>query len=863
MADRALRFDLVGRDKSLGRTLKKGERDTERFRQRISGVGAAAGGAVVAGLAILGAGALKLASEFDDAYDTIRVATGKTGRSLDNLKKDFRAVVRDVPADFGDASTAVAELNRRTGQTGKPLQGLAKRMLELTRLTGGDLSTNIQLTTRLFGDWGIKTQDQAETLDKLFRAGQAAGVGIDALATSVVKFGAPLRQLGFSFDQSIALLAKFEKEGVNSSLVMSGMRIALGKLAKAGKDPQKGFLDLSQRIKDAGSSAAANRIAIEAFGQRAGPDMAAAIREGRLSIRDLQRQISGGKDTILGAARDAEDFGEKWKRVSNRLKLLAEPVVTKGLDLLSIKMGELEGFLTKNLIPKLDGLKTAWDNNKAAILGLLDPFDAVNAKSQTADERAQSLADSLATLTDGLGKVARGLENVERVLNETNASFQEAGNDIHVHFVRPMVRAFGEMALSFLKLNHKMIAGAATTAEALHLPMARGLRRAEQNMGRFVADARVDLDRLADKGKETADRVPGGARSGFGRSLGRAGKQTADFRGAFNRNIGALHGKRITIPIKGTFQPPKGFSLHSIVGATGGYVTPTAIVHRAQGGPIRMGTGPTADDVPAMLSRGEYVINAKATAKHRGLVEAINRDGLPGLARGGDVETGVKVPSMGRFSARIQQVVDTVGRRTAAALQKRLRVDLGGAIGGGSGPGGWQWQMRVLRAAFPGLALISGFRPGAITATGNRSYHSMGRAVDIPPRRDVFNWIRGTYGRNTRELIFSPAGNLQVHNGQNHMYTGVTRGDHWDHVHWAYDQGGWLMPGTTIAQNNTGRPERVLSPHELGPGVVVNVTVNGAVGHPRDVARALVPEIRQGLKEAQRRAGVPAREQVR
>ena len=32
---------------------------------------------------------------------------------------------------------------------------------------------------------------------------------------------------------------------------------------------------------------------------------------------------------------------------------------------------------------------------------------------------------------------------------------------------------------------------------------------------------------------------------------------------------------------------------------------------------------------------------------------------------------------------------------------------------------------------------------------------------------------------------------------------------------WAgFDQGGWLMPGTTIARNNTGTPERVVGPGE-------------------------------------------------
>jgi hypothetical protein len=57
----------------------------------------------------------------------------------------------------------------------------------------------------------------------------------------------------------------------------------------------------------------------------------------------------------------------------------------------------------------------------------------------------------------------------------------------------------------------------------------------------------------------------------------------------------------------------------------------------ASGGSV-MGPGSgTSDSIPAMLSNGEYVINAKEAAKHRALLDAINRGGLNGYAAGGIV----------------------------------------------------------------------------------------------------------------------------------------------------------------------------------------------------------------------------------
>ena len=102
--------------------------------------------------------------------------------------------------------------------------------------------------------------------------------------------------------------------------------------------------------------------------------------------------------------------------------------------------------------------------------------------------------------------------------------------------------------------------------------------------------------------------------------------------------------------------------------------------------------------------------------------------------------------------------------------------------------GVWRSLFGAVKEKFPDVRLHSSYRPGSITATGNRSMHGQGKAVDITPRMDIANWIRENFGGGTRELIFSPMGNRQIHRGRNHFYTGITRAQHWDHIHWAMDQ---------------------------------------------------------------------------
>jgi chorismate mutase len=93
------------------------------------------------------------------------------------------------------------------------------------------------------------------------------------------------------------------------------------------------------------------------------------------------------------------------------------------------------------------------------------------------------------------------------------------------------------------------------------------------------------------------------------------------------------------------------------------------------GGPISgPGTG-TSDSIPIMASNGEYMINARSTAKHRSLIEAINADslgggrGMPGA--GAAVAQGLMSGMAGSTSR-----VDSAARSMAAAVVTGIKAEL-------------------------------------------------------------------------------------------------------------------------------------------------------------------------------------------
>ncbi len=272
----------------------------------------------------------------------------------------------------------------------------------------------------------------------------------------------------------------------------------------------------------------------------------------------------------------------------------------------------------------------------------------------------------------------------------------------------------------------------------------------------------------------------------------------------------------------------------------------------ATGGPVWGAGTKTSDSIRAWLSNGEFVQPTDAV-EHYGMpvMEALRKkkldkvtiqEALPSsstahFAQGGAAHSNhcVSCQSGGHKFAtggRVRMPIEVDPSNTL--IDKNWASDFGGAAGGignAGGGRGWQWMMSVLRKQFPGLPLISGFRPGSRTLSGNQSYHAVGRAVDLPPRRDVAAWIRSNYGAKTKELI-TPYNDLNLHNGKPHRYTGAIWNQHNfqggnAHDHWAFNQGGLVDIMKNLTPNqNTELPSapRTLSP--AASSVVNNSTDN-------------------------------------
>jgi trimeric autotransporter adhesin len=127
-----------------------------------------------------------------------------------------------------------------------------------------------------------------------------------------------------------------------------------------------------------------------------------------------------------------------------------------------------------------------------------------------------------------------------------------------------------------------------------------------------------------------------------------------------------------------------GRSQHDITGATGGLFTGTAFKHRgyAAGGLVDGPGTETSDDVYApWLSKNEFVVNAKQTAKHLPLLKAINSGGLGmeagGMAGGGMASAGMDAGrGLASGLSGATSLVLAAARAMAAVVETVVRQEL-------------------------------------------------------------------------------------------------------------------------------------------------------------------------------------------
>ena len=347
-------------DPSLGQAVSDTEGKLGKINVKAAAITAAVG-AGIAATAKLTVEAGKylegLGEEFDNAYDTIRIGTGATGDALTSLEDDMKAVYENVPAAMEDTSQAIADYNTRLGLTGTDLQDISQQALQVSDMLDEDLGTVIEGSSKAFQVWNIDADNMGDAMDYVFKASQSTGTGFSDLMTNVQKFAPQLQNLGYDFEESVALISQLDKAGVNNTEVLAAMKKSVASLAKEGIGAEEGLQQYSDKIKNAKDMTEATSVASEIFGTRAASTMAAAIRDGSIDVSNFASELSASSETISTAANDTYDFAERLEMFKHQAEVALEPLANTVFDSINDLMPVVSEALTQ-IMPIIDDLVT-------------------------------------------------------------------------------------------------------------------------------------------------------------------------------------------------------------------------------------------------------------------------------------------------------------------------------------------------------------------------------------------------------------------------------------------------------------------------------------------------------------------------
>jgi tape measure domain-containing protein len=744
MASRSLTFELVGRDRSLGRTLQQGSRKVDQFERQVrdssrrtvrfssslasfGGVAVKAfGGAAVAAGGLAAAGAvlgLKTAANLETAEIgfTRLLGSAKEARSfLGNLKSFAARTPFELPGLVDAARSLVG-----AGTAAKDVIPI------LTSL--GDASGALGLDQERFGR--VMT-----AVTQIMNRGKVQAEELN----QITEAGIPVWQL----------LAKSTGKPVPE----------LQKLMQSGKLLAKDTLP---------------------------------------ALFDQMRKDYGG-----GMEEQSKSLNGVWSTFKDTVSLT----------------------LSDALQPLLPMLKTALPEAGKAFQGSVQSVvDFVHDDVIPAFKTAQQWWKDNAEAVQALGEVLTSVF-VPAAGDATTAADKLNSSAAKVKAILDVVALFtGYLVLAFLRAEEEINAVLSGFASLVT----------------FAGHAINALDRLSGGTGRAGDKLVA-----FGEDLKETARQELqgikdDARKAQDA-IDKLHGKKVNITGTTSMQFTKTFTQGDWLAAR------EAAGRMAQGGRITRGTGPTADDVLLWGSKGEAMVPARSASKPEFKAWAA-AEGIPGFALGGLIgQTGTAHTGVGKMmdrwgTVRLAALVKAlVGGGGSAAIKAFIRSTdrlpyrwaaagpsaydcsglasavLGKMTGRGGGHGQRYFTTASIRAGIlgikPGLGgtLQIGVTPGmghmagrygglGFEAESTRTGIKIGGAASRPEsfaRR--FHLARGgridrlmleQFAQLTRADIGGDQGRLRI-NGK------------------VLDDGGWLMPGATVAVNRTRKPERVVGPGE-------------------------------------------------
>lgn len=296
---------------------------------------------VTAAITGVAAASYRAFQEVDAGGDTIARVTGATGDALAELQDIANTIATDIPTSFETAGSAVGEVSTRFDLQGDALAELSRKYVEFADVNRTDVTSSIDSTQKAMAAWNIESKDAGLYLDAITAAAQKTGIGVDTLAAQAATNAAALKEMDFSASDAVMFLGELEKNGVDASGAMAGLKKAYANALKDGTSLKDQLVELETGLRNEETRADAAAAAIELFGTRAGGALTEALASGRISFAELGTELQDFSGTVSSTFEATLDPIDSMKTAMNELKLVGADLVDSAEPLITDVIGKL------------------------------------------------------------------------------------------------------------------------------------------------------------------------------------------------------------------------------------------------------------------------------------------------------------------------------------------------------------------------------------------------------------------------------------------------------------------------------------------------------------------------------------------
>ena len=414
---------------------------------------------------ILAAGAASMTAwtEVDAAMDVVVKKTGATGETLESLQDTVNNIATTLPTSFEQAGIAAGEVNTRFGLMDQDLQDVSEQFIKFSHIADTDLNGSIGSASRLMQQFGMDVKDLGEMLDLLAATGQATGTDVSKLMSNIETNGTVLRDLGLSFDESVVLLGKFEQNGVDASQALAGLSKAAVNWKKDNISVTEGLAGMLEALQDGEVSAEDFAMAVDVFGSKAADRFVDMAASGRLSMKDLEKDMSvigTVERTFEGTINPVDEL----KTILNELKITGADIAATMQDMLVPALKKVNDFAKelKDRWTKLDDAQKQTIIKIAGVAAAIGPLLSVGGRLISGIgsliQFLPEIGTALTALTGPVGIVVAAIAALAAAFAALWSSDEGFRNDVSGIFneiqlsVAPLIDALGQLWAAFQEL---------------------------------------------------------------------------------------------------------------------------------------------------------------------------------------------------------------------------------------------------------------------------------------------------------------------------------------------------------------------------------------------------------------------------